>query len=78
MNADERQLQERRLAAALHEHQVIANRIRADLTQGLVVRSDVLALPVLAARVVAAAEPLWTGVDLDGPAVYETDEKETP
>ena len=71
MNARERQLQHRRLAHALHEHRTVADRIRGDLAQGLVVPSDVLALPALAVRVVAAAEPLWAGVDLTGPVTYE-------
>lgn len=71
MNARERQLQLHRLLRALREHDTVAGRIRGDLAQGLVAPSDVLALPVLAARVVAGAEPLWAGVDLDGPVTYE-------
>lgn len=74
MNALARQRQNYRLARALHEHQAVADRIRGDLAQGIVVPSDVLALPALAARVVAAAEPLWAGVDLNGPVTYEIDE----
>jgi hypothetical protein len=62
MNARERQLQHHRLVRALHEQRTVTDRIRADLAQGLVTPSDVLALPALAARVVAAAEPLWAGV----------------
>ncbi len=76
MNALERQRQNYRLARALQEHQAVADRIRGDLAQGLVVPSDVLALPALAARVVAAAEPLWAGVDLDGPVTYEIEPNE--
>ncbi len=77
MNALERQRQNYRLARALREHQALVDRIRGDLAQqGLVVPSDVLALPALAARVVAAAEPLWAGVDLDGPVTYEIEPNE--
>jgi hypothetical protein len=74
MNARERQLKLHRLLRALREHDTVTARIRGDLAQGLVVPSDVLALPVLAARVVAAAEPLWAGVDLAGPVTYEINE----
>lgn len=74
MNALERQRQLYRLTRALREQQDMLDRIRVDLAQDLVVPSDVRALPVLAAQVVAAAEPLWAGVDLNGPVTYEINE----
>lgn len=77
-DARERQMQGylvRRLLLALRAD---VDRQLASLDEGLILPDEMRQLPEAAAQVVAAAEPLWAGVDLTGPVTYEIDEtKET-